>query len=234
MQGEPGVDYPEDRSPVDVLAASRGDAVMCFVERIAEDEIVVTIGQDRSGRPVNLHAEERMELVWKDAGELRSLPAELVAVETGEQRVWRIRPVGPAARGQRRAAVRAPLSYRAVLEFGAVTTEGTTVDVSEGGVRALFDLSGPATGPDAAAAAEPDGTGGGSGVPALGAIVTVSVWFDQRQHVTSRAEVARHHARTDRQTELSLRFVALPEKMQDLVRREVFAGLRELRARGLL
>ena len=53
--------------------------------------------------------------------------------------------------------------------------------------------------------------------------------------MTSRAEVARHHARTDRQTELSLRFVALPEKMQDLdARREVFAGLRELRARGLL
>ena len=169
MQGEPGVDYPEDRSPVDVLAASRGDAVMCFVERIAEDEIVVTIGQDRSGRPVNLHAEERMELVWKDAGELRSLPAELVAVETGEQRVWRIRPVGPAARGQHRAAVRAPLPYRAVLEFGGVTTEGTTVDVSEGGVRGLFDLATPATGPDAAAAAvEPGGTDGGSGVPVRG------------------------------------------------------------------
>ena len=235
MQGEPGVDYPEDRSPVDVLAASRGDAVMCFVERIGEDEIVVTIGQDRSGRPVNLHAEERMELVWKDAGELRSLPAELVAVETGEQRVWADppgrsrRPRAAPRRGPRHPVV----PRRARVRWG--DDRGNDGGRQRGRrpclVRPLD--TGPRSG-RRRGGAEPDGTDGGSGVPALGAIVTVSVWFDQRQHVTSRAEVARHHARTDRQTELSLRFVGLPEKMQDLVRREVFAGLRELRAAGLL
>ena len=133
MQGSPGIDYPEDRSPVDVLPTSRGGAVMCFVEQVADDHLVLTIGQDRAGRPVRLSAGERMDIVWKDAGELRSLPVELIAVETAPRQVWQVRPVGPAARGQRRAAVRAPLSYRTVLSWGDVVAEGTSLDVSEGG-----------------------------------------------------------------------------------------------------
>ena len=237
MQGAPGIDFPEDRSPVDVLAASRGDAVMCFVEEIADDELLLTVGQDRAGRPVRLQPGERLELVWKDGGELRSLPAELTGIETAPLARWRISPAGPAARGQRRAAVRAPLPFRAVLEYGDVSAEGTTLDVSEGGIRAWFDLStiaipeGDAAPAPADAPAEeaPDPR-----APELGAVVTLTVWFDDRQHVTSKAEVTRHHDRADRRTELSLRFIGLPEKMQDLVRREVFAGLRDLHARGLL
>jgi c-di-GMP-binding flagellar brake protein YcgR len=217
MQGQAGVDYPEDRSPVDVLAASRGDAVISFVERIGADELVLTVGQDRAQRPVRLQPGERMDVVWKDAGELRSLPVELVAVETEPAKLWRVRAVGPATRGQRRAAVRAPLSYRAALEHGTVTAEGTTIDVSEGGVRALFEV-----------------TGNDTKVPEIADVVGVTVWFDERQHVTSRAEVTRVHGRTDSGLELSVRFIGLTEKMQDLIRREVFAGLRDLRARGLL
>jgi hypothetical protein len=231
MQGTPGVDHPEDRSPVDVLAASRGDAVMCFVEQVADSELVLTIGQDRAGRPVRLETGERLELVWKDASELRALPAELVAVETSPQRLWRVRPVGPATRGQRRAAVRAPLSFRTVLEHGGVSAEGTTVDVSEGGVRALFDLP-PAGG--AEPTAQPRDRASRALDLELGTVVTLTVWFDEREHVLSQAEVTRRHAREDTRAELSLRFIGLPEKMQDLIRREVFTGLRDLRARGLI
>jgi c-di-GMP-binding flagellar brake protein YcgR len=237
MQGAPGIDFPEDRSPVDVLAASRGDAVMCFVEEIKDDELVLTVGQDRSGRPVRLQPGERLELVWKDGGELRSLPAELTGIDTAPLARWRISPAGPAARGQRRAAVRAALPFRAVLEHGDVTAEGTTLDVSEGGIRAWFDLSTVASPEGDAAPAPVDGPAEEAAdprAPELGAVVTLTVWFDDRQRVTSQAEVTRHHDRSDRRTELSLRFIGLPEKMQDLVRREVFAGLRDLRARGLL
>lgn len=236
MQGTPGIDFPEDRSPVDVLPASRGSAVMCFVEQIDDAHLILTIGQDRAGRPVRLSAGERMDVVWKDAGELRSLPAELVAVETTPRQVWQVKPVGPAARGQRRAAVRAPLPHRAVLSFRDVTAEGTTLDVSEGGVRALFDLSALAQpenpeNPDASEAVEERAT---STTPEVGSVVGVTVWFDDRRSVTAQAEVTRDHARTDRKTELSLRFIGMTEKMQDVVRREVFAGLRELHARGAL
>ena len=136
MQGAPGIDFPEDRSPVDVLAASRGDAVMCFVEEIHDDELVLTIGQDRFGHPVRLHPGERLELVWKDAGELRSLPAELTGIDTGPQVRWRIRPAGPAARGQRRAAVRAPLPFRAVLLHGDRAKLLRELDETLLGVRA--------------------------------------------------------------------------------------------------
>ena len=64
MQGSPGIDYPEDRSPVDVLAASRGDAVMSFVETVTDDELLVSIGQDRAGRPVRL----RPVSGWRSSG----------------------------------------------------------------------------------------------------------------------------------------------------------------------
>jgi hypothetical protein len=232
MQGTAGSDYPEDRSPVDVLAASRGDALMCFVEQIADDELVVTIGRDRGGQPVRLQHGERVELVWKDAGELRSLPAELTGAETAPEEVWRLRPVGPATRGQRRAAVRAPMPFRAVLEYGAVTAEGTTVDVSEGGVRASFAHAGRARAArvsDLREAAADE-----SHAPEVGSVVNLTVWFDERQHVSAKAEVIREHHHDDLKTELSLRFIGLPEKMQDLVRYEVFAGLRKMRARGLI
>jgi c-di-GMP-binding flagellar brake protein YcgR len=251
MQGSPGIDFPEDRSPVDVLAASRGDAVMSFVETITDDELLVSVGQDRAGRPVRLQAGERLEIVWKDAGELRSLPVELVAVETAPQQLWRLRPVGPAARGQRRAAVRAPLSFRAALEHAGVSADGTTVDLSEGGVRAWFELTAPvgaapvpATGaPGAPAQDAPEAPGaddtraagsGSSGAPDVGTVVSLTVFFGDREQITAQAEVTREHGRNDRRAELSLRFIGLPEKMQDRIRREVFAGLRDLRARGML
>src|SRR5690348_7221726 len=110
MNGTPGIDYPEDRTPIDVLAASRGDAVLCFVEGVADDHLVVSAGSDRLGRVVRVESGERLELVWKDGGELRAVPAEVVDVQTTPQQAWRVRTVGPASRGQRRAAVRAPLA----------------------------------------------------------------------------------------------------------------------------
>ena len=190
-----------------------------------------------------------MEIVWKDAGELRSLPVELMAVETSPQQLWRLRAVGPAARGQRRAAVRAPLSFRAVLDHAGARVDGTTVDLSEGGVRAWFELTAP-TGGAAAAPAAPAGdapdvpgadderttttAGGNLGAPDVGTVVSLTVFFDDRDQITAQAEVTREHGRTDRRAELSLRFIGLPEKMQDRIRREVFAGLRDLRARGML
>jgi c-di-GMP-binding flagellar brake protein YcgR len=161
----------------------------------------------------------------------------VVHVDDVPQEAWRVRTVGPASRGQRRAAVRAPLPFRTTLTYGDVVGEGTTVDISEGGIRAWFDLSvlaehtTPTHAPDTGS---PTGEDALPRVPEIGSMLTVTVWLDDRQHVTCKAEVTRHHQRNDRRTELSLRFIALPEKMEDLIRREVFAGLRDLRARGLI
>jgi len=48
------------------------------------------------------------------------------------------------------------------------------------------------------------------------------------------SEISRRHPRDDARTELSLRFIGLPEHAQDDLRRLVFARLRDLRQRGLL
>jgi hypothetical protein len=219
MAGEPGVDHPEAMAVVDVLAASRGDAVMSFVQTVDGSDLVLTVGQDRSQRRVRLEPGERLELVWKGPEELRSLPAQLLAVDTGgSEPTWRVRAAGPASRGQRRAAVRAPLDFRAEVEFAKEPFEGTTLDISEGGMRCLLD---PATG------------GRVPVVPDVGTVVPVSVQLGDGR-VRCQAEVVRRHAREDHRAELSVRFIGLPEPDQDTIRRNVFAGLRDLRSRGLI
>lgn len=72
-------------------------------------------------------------------------------------------------------------------------------------------------------------------MPALdvGDVVRVSALLPDLV-ITCLAEVTRRHPREDARMEVSLRFIGLPERQQDLVRRRVFARLRDLRRRGLL
>ena len=58
--------------------------------------------------------------------------------------------------------------------------------------------------------------------------------MEDGEEIACRGEVIRRIPRQDRGVELSLRFLDMPEKTQDLIRRHVFAGLRSLRARGML
>ncbi|GAA4727794.1 hypothetical protein GCM10023328_02650 [Modestobacter marinus] len=215
----PGTDHPEERGIVDLLVADRGEALISWVERVEGRELVVTAGQDRSQRRVRLEPGQRVELVWRGPTELRSLPAELVASEGG---CWRLRPTGPAARGQRRAAVRAPLSLAVRATVGSTTLSGTTVDVSEGGFRAVFPGS-----PTGAESRRPGGDW------QVGDVVDVVVELDTGQF-GAKVEVIRRHQRTDDHHEVSARFVGLPERVEDRIRATVFAGLRDLRRRGLV
>jgi hypothetical protein len=99
--------------------------------------------------------------------------------------------------------------------------EGTTVDVSEGGLRCILD-------PRRVASDQPD-----SAVPGVGDVTQVAVPFPEFA-LTCLAEVTRRHPREDALVELSLRFIGLTENQEDLIRRRVFARLRDLRHRGLL
>ncbi|PWW21585.1 PilZ domain-containing protein [Geodermatophilus normandii] len=214
--GTPGVDYPEDRSVLDVKAVSRDDVLTSFVEEATGGELVVSVGEDSSRRRVRLDVGERMELIWRGPEELRSLPVELVEVRTGESPSWRLRVVGPASRGQRRSAVRTPLSVSVELGAGDALLSGASVDLSEGGMRCI--LGGRQ---EAAAALE------------VGSVLPVTVDLDGTR-VSAKAEIVRRHPREDDRAELSLRFVGLGEKREDLIRRRVFAELRDLRSRGLI
>jgi hypothetical protein len=234
VAGTPGVDFPEQRDVVDVVVSGRGEVLVSWVESADDREVVVTAGEDRDRRRAALPVGERLELVWRAGSELRSLPVELVAVDLGATPVWRLRPTGPVTRGQRRSAVRAPLSLPVCMTVGTVEVVGTTVDLSEAGTRVLFeDASAGRTdstdGNDSEPAAE---AGTGDGVPDAGAVVTLRISLVD-DDVVCQAEAIRRIKRQDRRPELTFRFIGLREKTEDLIRRQVFAELRSLRARGL-
>ena len=139
MAGIPGTDYPEVRTVVDLLLSSRPDAMISWVEAAHSTELVLAPAEDRTRHARRLAVGERMDVVWRGPDDLLSLPAELVAVESGADPVWHLRPLGPAIRGQRRASVRAPMLTPVLFEGSAGPVPGTTLDVSEGGLRVLLD-----------------------------------------------------------------------------------------------
>ncbi|MGY1681313.1 PilZ domain-containing protein [Geodermatophilus sp. SYSU D01176] len=233
----PGVDYPEAREPVDVQAASRGDVLTSFVHEAADGALVLTVPMDRSSRRVRVDLGEYAQLVWKGPEGLRALPVELVEVIPGDEPHWRVKPMGPSTRGQRRNAVRAPMSLPVEVLVGEVQLIGETVDVSEGGVRSLFQPVGGTATKDRA----PAPAGGESTAPSDRVELPVGSRHDVAlalgspdEPIRCSAEVVRRHPRTDRRIEVSLRFVDLPERDEDRIRARVFTELRVLRSRGLL
>jgi hypothetical protein len=239
MTAEPGIDFPEIREPVDVQAASRGDALTSFVEAGGDGEIVVSVAVDRSGRRVRLEVGEDLQLVWKGPEGLRARPVQLLEVVLGDEPTWRLKPVGPAARGQRRNAVRAPLSLPVETSLGQSQVIGETVDVSEAGLRVLLT---PATGSRTRQGAQEAPEDGDAAAPATdaprpetGAVLDLVLAISEQQApVRSKVEVVRTHHRNDRFIELSVRFIGLPEGEQDRIRARVFTELRLLRSRGAI
>ena len=217
MKGIPGTDYPEVRTVVDLLLSSRPDAMISWVEAARSDELVLAPAEDRTRQPRRLAVGERMDVVWRGPDDLLSLQAELVGVADGADPVWHLRPLGPAIRGQRRASVRAPMGTPVLFEGAAGPVPGTTLDVSEGGLRVLLDEP---------AAESPDDA------PAPGSVVALVLTLADVD-LPCRGEVLRRTRRDDR-WEVTLRFVGMHENTQDFIRRHVFERLRTLRARGVL
>jgi PilZ domain len=216
MSSENEGSRPAAGSVVELMAASRSDTLIGWSEGRQADDLVVSAPLDRSQRPVSLGIGEHVELVWQTSGELRALPVVLVAVDSGERPRWRLRVAGVLRRGQRRDAVRAPLTVPVHVGPELAAVAGTTVDVSEGGLRCILD-----------------GKRQPSPSMAVGDVARVAVTFPELT-ITCLSEVTRQHAREDALVELSLRFIGLTENQEDLIRRRVFARLRELRHRGLL
>jgi c-di-GMP-binding flagellar brake protein YcgR len=247
--GVAGVDHPEDKAVVDVIVPGRGEMLTSFVEAVTDDEITVTVAKNRAGEIVRLDDGERLDLVWKGEEGLRAMPVELVGTDRGEQPAWRLRSLGPATRGQRRGAVRVPLRLTVQITAGTEEYGGATTDVSESGVRAVFDL--PETpdeetpapvepGPAPESGAEPDAeSDDGAAVPVrrdlpkLGAVLRVVLQVDDDQ-ITSQGEIIRVHSREDDRYEVSVRLIGLSEPEQDTIRARVFAEMRDLRRRGLI
>jgi c-di-GMP-binding flagellar brake protein YcgR len=94
-------------------------------------------------------------------------------------------------------------------EYGSVDLKGTTIDLSEAGLRAEFE--------------------GMGAPPEAGAKLKLSVQLEDGG-IKTAAEVVRTQARGAHWV-ISIRFVNMQERDQDHVRRRVFQALREERAK---
>jgi hypothetical protein len=149
------------------------------------------------------------EVFWRSPDGRMGCPARVTTVQEGRFVRWELAVTGEIASGQRRDSVRAQVVLPVTVAQNGSELAGRTLDVSEGGMRLVVD---------------------GWGLPPdPGMRATVSIDLGGAS-VVSTAEVIRVQAHGGRWA-LSIRFVGLPERDGDQLRRRVFQALREERAR---
>jgi c-di-GMP-binding flagellar brake protein YcgR len=208
MTSVPGVDHPVEQTEAEVTLTGRGISVSSRVEVVHDGFIAVRPSVGEFVEQVVVRVGDAVEVFWKGQDTQRALPAEITEVEQGAVIRWRMRIIGPAETSQRRKAVRGRVAVPVEAEHGSIDLKGTTMDLSEAGLRAEFEgLGAP---------------------PEAGAKLALVVHLEDGD-IKTKAEVVRTQARGARWV-MSIRFVDIQEKDQDRVRRRVFQALREERA----
>ncbi len=205
-----GAARPEVDDEAEVTPRDHRYPVSTRVEHVTSGAIVVrpSVGEFADQEVVRVG--DSVQVVWRDSSSVWALPAQVATVERGAAPRWQLTVSGPAEPIQRREAVRARLAVPVTAVLHSVDLEGGVLDLSEGGIRAVLE---------------------GFGHPPLpGTVVPLTVHLEDGD-VTSRAEVVWHQTRGTRWW-VSLRFLDLPEREQDRVRRRVFQAMREERARS--
>jgi hypothetical protein len=217
VAGRPNIDYPAADTGLTVVPVGQDDAFTSRVRRVGENNLHVTVARNAVGEAVDVDPGESMELSWQADDGLRSVRA--VMVDVAADGLWQLRVKGEATRTQRRDAVRAPLGLPVRVVFGRTELMGSTLDLSEGGLRCIFrpqrDL------------------GSAIPYPRPGQPVEMVLDFYSDQLETQVEFIRRQH-RTDSLHEWSLQFTVLPEAVKDLLRSHVFTALRNARSRGLV
>jgi c-di-GMP-binding flagellar brake protein YcgR len=209
MTSVPGVDHPVEQTEAEVTLIGRGISVSSRVEVVQNEFISVRPSVGEFVEQVVVKVGDVVEIFWKTEDAQRAMPAEVTDVEQGAIIRWRMRATGPAEASQRRKAVRGRVNVPVTAEYGSVDLKGTTIDLSEAGLRAEFE--------------------GMGAPPEAGAKLKLSVQLEDGG-IKTAAEVVRTQARGAHWV-ISIRFVNMQERDQDHVRRRVFQALREERAR---
>ncbi|MCZ2806126.1 PilZ domain-containing protein [Modestobacter sp. VKM Ac-2983] len=216
VAGVPGVDHPAATTALSVLLLGQDEALTARVRRESESFLFLSPPRNALGEVTPFVEREMLELSWQADDGLRSVPAEAVAVAADG--LWEVEVTGPASTIQRRDAVRAPIGLSVTLAWDRATLVGSTVDLSEGGLLAVF---------------RPHGDLGVSiPFPAKSQplLLTLDLYSDE---LVTEVALVRRRPRQDNLHEWSLRFVDLPERAADLIRSHVFTALRNARARGI-
>ncbi|NIH67312.1 PilZ domain-containing protein [Modestobacter marinus] len=216
VAGVPNVDHPAAATALGVLPLGQDDPLTARVRREGESYLYLSAPRNAVGEAIPFVERDVLELSWQADDGLRSVPADAVAL-AGDG-LWKVRVTGPASRLQRRDAVRAPLGLSVTLSWDRATLTGSTLDLSEGGLLAVF---------------RPHGDLGVSvPFPKRGQplVLSLDLWSDE---LVTEVALVRRRPRQDNLHEWSLRFVDLPDPAADLIRSHVFTALRHARARGL-
>ena len=203
------LDRPRMSTSADVTLVSRGVTVTaCVVLATAE---VVVVGPSAGGAEWlagSVAAGDPAELYWIGGQEEWTLAGTVVEVEDGESPSWHIAVTGPAERSQRRKAVRGRVQIPVLIPWAGALMTGTTVDLSEGGMRALMD---------------------GWGVPPEPSTPATATLTLDEITVELHGEIVWTSTRGPRWL-MAMKFVHVPEHIGDVLRRRVFQALRDERA----
>ena len=205
---EPDANRPEESTQADVTLVTRGITVTASVDR-SDDFVLVVRPIVHGAASEAIKIGDPVEIYWVSGYEERTLPAKVASIDESADPSWTLRPTGPAERSQRRKSVRGRVELPIVMPWAGGLLRGLTVDLSEGGMKALVDGWG----------LPPE-----SGTPAV-----VTLQLEDGVVLDLNAEVVWHASRGQNWL-LALRFLGVEERDADTLRRRVFRALREERA----
>jgi|1185.fasta_scaffold26989_2 hypothetical protein len=206
------VNRPPETSEADVTLVARGITVTARVDVSNDVALVVRPSGEGSAWKEAVKIGDPVEVFWIGGYEERTLPARITEVDAGADPRWHLAATGPAERSQRRKAVRARVELPVILPWAGGELTGSTVDLSEAGMRALVDGWG----------LPPE-----SGTPMQVTITVGEQFVDLHGVLIWQAD-------RGKQWLMAMRFDDVYEKDADTLRKRVFEALREERAAARL
>jgi hypothetical protein len=205
-------DRPEQRASADVTLVAHGITVTASVEVSRTGVVVVRPEGDATAWKAAVGLGDPVELYWVGGEEERTLKGVLSEIEHGESDGddprWHLSVSGPATRSQRRKAVRARVQLPVLMPWAGAQITGSTVDISEAGIRALMDGWGVPLEPGTSCQVSLDLDN------VLVHLIGETVWTQVR----------------GAQWLMAIKFNDVPEQAADVLRRRVFKALRDERA----
>jgi hypothetical protein len=205
---ESDADRPEESTHADVTLVTRGITVTAAVDR-SDDFALVVRPVVRGAASEAIKIGDPVEIYWVSGYEERTLPAKVASIDESAEPSWTLRPTGPAERSQRRKSVRGRVELPIVMPWAGGLLRGLTVDLSEGGMKALVE---------------------GWGLPPeSGTPTVITLQLEDGVVLDLNGEVVWHASRGQNWL-LAVRFLGVEERAADTLRRRVFRALREERA----
>jgi hypothetical protein len=185
-------------------------ALVCLVAASDGKRLVLTAPLPSQVAGIRAGVGSRAEVSWGGDEGLRMLPVELLGVQQARVPLWHFRTIGPVEQVQRRSSVRMSLTEPVQVRHSGRIFVGTTLDLSEGGLRCIVT---------------------GDSDPTAGDAVDLALFLeDDHNPLRIGATVVRVVRHDPRQVTLVLRFRTLSEPDQDQIRSRVFIEQRNRRA----